>query len=171
MSTQITISPSLPYKVYTASLTQSGVDEFLQITSGELVVGVTYRIDSEEPDQDWTNVGAWTNGVDAYFVATGTTPNNWGGGTLSYNPAAPVVTVFENTLDYIWFVYIGSGGYALRNANDTFTYNKTYAVIQATDDNFFQAALRIADVNEIIISTDVGDSALNRNPIEIRVYN
>ena len=47
---------------------------------------------------DFTNVGAPNNSNGTSFVATATTPTAWGGGVLSYDVGAPVVTILENTI-------------------------------------------------------------------------
>ncbi|MHB9147706.1 MAG: hypothetical protein ACYC2U_04730, partial [Candidatus Amoebophilus sp.] len=47
------------------------------LTSGSLVVGKTYTIDTYSTDDDFTNVGASSNAVGIIFVATGTTPAHW----------------------------------------------------------------------------------------------
>ncbi len=45
--------------------------------SGSLVVGTRYRITNYVSDDDFTNVGAASNGNGVEFVATGTTPTHW----------------------------------------------------------------------------------------------
>ena len=94
-----------PYKVYTALLTQSGGDNDTGVTGGDLTIGVTYKINVDDIDADFTNVGAPNNNLDTYFVATGTTPNSWGtNGSLRFNTGAPVVTVLENTIGNIMLI-------------------------------------------------------------------
>lgn len=159
------------YKVYTALLTQSGNDNPDSITSGLLTIGVTYRI--IDAGGDFTNVGAPNNDTDTYFVATGTTPSNWGTASLIFNTGAPVVTVLENTIGNIWWTYEGTGTYAA-NSNSLFTDNKTwvnpYNDYNSQDTYFYN--LRISGTSQVIASTNgEGDISFTTYPIEIRVYN
>ena len=178
----------LPYKVYTALLTQSGGDDPLSINGDEavpLIVGVTYTIVDNSPGiADFTNVGAPNNNVGTSFVATGTTPNSWGNleigwCIISYNTGAPVVTVLENTIGNIWFTYNNVGNY-LVNSDELFTQGKTVLFIGSSFDgdvvgaNF--AFFRQIDGEQIGIATKDnaiadGDGFLYNTPIEIRVYN
>jgi hypothetical protein len=120
------IAPQPTYKVYTALLTQSGGDNGAELTSGILEIGVTYRIDSTGGSGwDFTNVGAPNNNPFTYFVATGTTPNSWQDGQLTYNTGAPVVTVLENTIGNITWTYQSTGSYT-GNLISAFPLNKTY---------------------------------------------
>jgi hypothetical protein len=48
------------------------------ITSGTLVFGKRYRINTYVSDDDFTNVGASSNASGVEFIATGTTPTHWG---------------------------------------------------------------------------------------------
>ena len=170
-----------PYKVYTALLTQSGGDSILEITTGDLTIGVTYEIYEAAGGAegfDFTNVGAPNNNLGTFFVATGTTPNSWGNNNigLRYNEGAPVVTVLENTIGNIWFTFFDTGRY-YANSNELFTDNKT-AVFGGYND-----ADTVVYVNYISgnnsnsgIYIQTGDPAasngyLNNTPIEIRVYN
>ena len=175
------ISNGVPYKVYTALLTQSGGDNIEGITGTPLTIGRTYRITTGGPPSgnwDFTNVGAPNNDFDTYFVATGTTPNSWGVNiTLVYNTGAPVVTVLENTIGNIWFTYNNVGQYTV--LSDTlFTNNKT-AIFNKTLSNWRRAIITdISNTSQISILTvaldDAGsgvDDLLLNTPIEIRVYN
>jgi hypothetical protein len=183
-----------PYKVYTALLTQSGGDDLQVITSGDLIIGVTYEIRSDiVSNADFTNVGAPNNNQGTFFVATGTTPNSWGtSGELRYNTGAPVVTVLENTIGNIWWVYASTGKYIL-NSDNLFIDNKTFIngaslanisvfnrLINAdgTGFNVQRGYLLIKDdTSSIVLRTledvdTLADSVIY-NPIciEIRVYN
>jgi hypothetical protein len=51
------------------------LNQVISTTSGLLVVGKTYIINTLQSGDDFTNVGYVSDGVD--FVATGTTPTNW----------------------------------------------------------------------------------------------
>jgi hypothetical protein len=170
------------YKVYTALLTQSGGDNLQYLYSGDLTVGVTYVINSINPNQDFTNVGAPNNNIGTYFVATGTTPTSWNDSAeLYYNTGAPVATVLENTIGNIWFTYIGIGVYLI-NSNELFTIDKTINTIdqtgnisRATDGIYYCYALT-TDTSTIsfqVLDSTISniDSQLFQKLIEIRVYN
>ena len=163
-------SSKLPYKVFTALLTQSGGNNKKLIDDGELTIGVTYFI--EDPaGGDWTNVGAPNNNYGTYFVATGTTPNSWGiNAQLTYNTGAPVVTVLENTIGNVWFTYIGEGNYSVKSGG-LFTLNKTFAPSVIINNIPQIIVINIENINGIELVDSEGDSALNNAPIEIRVYN
>jgi len=170
----------LPYKVYTALLTQSGGDDIQQLIGTNLTIGVTYRIIYDGPIVgDFINVGSPNNNDDTMFVATGTIPTSWGDCKLEYNTGAPVVTVLENTIGNIWFTYDGVGFY-LSNSNGLFTQGKTALFIGSSFDgdtvgtNF--AFFRQIDGEQLGIATKDntladGDGFLYNTPIEIRVYN
>jgi len=185
------IPEARPYKVYTALLTQSGGDDFQSINSGDLTIGVTYKINVVDNDGDFANVGAPNNNVGTYFVATGTTPNTWGTiGDLKYNNGAPTVTVLENTIGNIWFTYIGVGVYGINNVG-LFDYNKTLILNGAAEEGL-SIFNRLIDTdgngstetgywiyysdNTAIkikskIAGEFADSVLNKIFLEIRVYN
>jgi hypothetical protein len=163
------------YKVYTALLTQSGEDNQETLIDAPLTIGVTYKIgDQAGGTWDFTNVGAPNNDINTYFVATGTTPNSWGNGTLIYNSGAPVVTVLENTIGNVWFTYSNIGEYNILSDN-LFTDYLTYVTIGNTYSS--QATLAVyQDVPfqmhiETAIIFDKSNGVLGITPIEIRVYN
>ena len=175
------------YKVYTALLTQSGEDGNAFIGPGELTIGVTYMINDSFSGQDFTNVGAPNNNVGTWFVATGTTPNNWGlnqENGLIYYPGAPVVTVLENTIGNIWFIYESSGAYTI-NSNGLFTIGKNWGIADAVFEGATPSTQPVVIDNSGVFGANPpfsigikvlggdfnGDSLLNNTPIEIRVYN
>lgn len=172
-----------PYKVYTALLTQSGESSTLYISSDDpspLVVGVTYTITFNDGTGDFTNIGAPNNTVGTSFVATGTTPANWGTPgdvEVSYNSGAPVVTVLENTIGNIWFTYFQVGFYII-NSNGLFTNGKSAWFNQGfpIEDRTNSMLLFPNGESEFFISTFSDNTSANGalyNPttIEIRVYN
>ena len=172
------------YKVYTALLTQSGGDDVQVINSGDLTIGVTYKINVASNDGDFTNVGAPNNDGGTYFVATGTTPNSWGTiGELKYNTGAPVVTVLENTIGNIWFTYGANGLYLIFNS-DGWDRDKLWYGVSGLGDsgqiniNPGRVIMSIEGGNpDFLISTynndytSVINDQLKNTPIEIRVYN
>ena len=183
----IYLDDKVPYKVYTALLTQTGGSNSLQINSGELIVGVTYNINQSDIGTDFRNVGGplityADEFLDTYFVATGTTPNSWLPTTfLSYNTGAPVVTVLENTIGNIWFTYNVEGNYNI-NSNDLFTAAKTVspnsqtACFNSGTDSFYNLIIQYqtGDYMELITINDgfaTLDNQLTNKMIEIRVYN
>jgi hypothetical protein len=176
------VDTTRPYKVYTALLTQSGNDDASStISDVNLTIGVTYRIIDfgGAEGYDFTNVGAPNNNENTYFVATGTTPNSWGTNVaLGYVPAAPVVTVLENTLGNVWFTYNGPGNYSIFS-DGLFIQNKTTFNISLTGDDISTGYMCLGYVQEpdscsIVtgnISLALDDVLYWPTPIEIRVYN
>ena len=162
------------YKVYTALLTQIGGDDVQSMYGLSLVIGTTYVINNNIGGiADFTNVGAPNNNAGTYFVATGTTPNNWGtvgDVDLGYNTGAPVVTVLENTIGNIWFTYDSAGVYYV-NSNGLFVNNKTFFqnVVLNLAPTFL--IVTVGNVNIIELNTGGNDGELFNTPIEIRVYN
>ena len=174
------VTPVLPYKVYTALLTQSGSPSNEGLNSGELTIGVTYTINTYSEGDDFTNVGAPSNIDGVSFVATGTTPNTWiGGTTLVYNTGAPVVTVLENTIGNIHFTYNGVGYYiASSEPESLFPVGKTVCFLGSVGDDSASPAygfLRLGGSDQCRILTQINntneDNVLFNTPIEIRVYN
>ena len=174
------------YKVFTALLTQSGGSDVQYIGSDEILplnVGVTYTIINNDGTGDFTNVGAPNNDVGTSFVATGTTPTNWGTTgdvQVSYNTGAPVATVLENTIGNIWFTYEGDGTYVC-NSNGLFSSNKTAGFITYNDGGpsglSDKPFLSVYPVNDYIIYVNSALDGLGSNDVfaftsfEIRVYN
>ena len=177
------------YKVFTALLTQSGGDDSDAIGIGLLTIGKTYTIYNPIPSIgiDFTNVGAPNNEIGTSFIATGTTPNNWGNEEgvgsqiLTFNNGAPVATVLENTIGNVWFTYNGVGEYYC-NSNGLFTTGgKTVNTLHQTaniseyNDNIYYAYMVADNVNlqriEIFDSTiQHTDNILSDKLIEIRIY-
>jgi hypothetical protein len=143
-----------------------------------LVIGTTYVINNNIGGiADFTNVGAPNNNAGTYFVATGTTPNNWGvvgDVDLGYNTGAPVVTVLENTIGDVYWVYYGLGVYTA-NLNGSFLVDKTISFITGnsagdgwvffTDYSFLPNALGLSQYDSTGSSVD---NCICQ--IEIRVY-
>lgn len=173
---------ALPYKVYTALLTQSGGSSIVDINWDDdprevLVVGITYEILDNSGGADFTNIGAPNNNNGTQFVATGITPTSWGTGALRYNAGAPVVTVLENTIGNIWFTYDSVGNYSVYS-NGLFVTNKTTFHINLMGDDFVgnECLGYMQEPNSLGIITGtngtLADGALTwSTPIEIRVYN
>ena len=168
-----TIDDIRGYKVFTALLTQSGGDDNISFNSGFLTIGVTYLIYDSFLGTDFTNVGAPNNNIGTYFVATGTTPANWGdvpegAGVLNYNTGAPVATVLENTIGNVWFTYVDVGYYSV-NSNGLFITDKTYIDFGG----FYNAEnwVNIYGNSNLIELMGSNNGSLFNTPIEIRVYN
>lgn len=171
------------YKVFTALLTQSGEGVNSSLSNEPLTIGVTYMIDDNGGSGwDFTNVGAPNNEVGTYFIATGTTPNNWGGpnGNLYYNLGSPVATILENTIGNVWFSYSSNGIYNIRanEANPLFTFGKTALLNQTKPNDDVTISMLMFYVEEFQInietfSNDIKTDGLLYSPttIEIRVYN
>lgn len=73
---------------------------YLQYTCGQLVVGQRYIIQTLNPSDDFSNVGA-QNIVSEEFIATGTTPTSWTGGSLLITPQPPTAAAIKNTIGNI----------------------------------------------------------------------
>lgn len=163
-----------PYKVFTALLTQSGGDDPLSINTGTLTIGVTYLIGNGDNDPgDFLNVGAPNNDEGTYFVATGETPNKWGKTSLAYNTGAPVVTVLENTIGNVWFVFNANGKYSLLS-DSLFVDDKTAkfgGYVNSDLGSYFLFGEQSDNNSEIFLSTGVFNGYLNNTTIEVRVYN
>jgi hypothetical protein len=176
-----------PYQVFTALLTQSGGDSFIEITSGLLTIGVSYNITASSTGDDFRNVGGPLITTDdeflgTYFVATGTTPTNYTNGTsLGYNTGAPVVNVLENTIGNVWFTYVDVGNYIIYS-NGLFTENKTIlfasSMNNGNDTNNHTATVYTNAPDELSFRSwgNTGDNYAELDnsiplPIEIRVYN
>lgn len=172
-----------PYKVYTALLIQSGGDDPQSLSSGALTKGVTYKIDGGN-DGDFSNVGSPSNDDSTSFVAINDeVPNNYGTCVLLYNTGAPVVTVLENTIGYVWFTYNNIGSYAVISdglfiadkttcitsqsaytlSGRTFIYRDTESLIYIETQDFFSMFNDLAP--------GAANDILARTMLEIRVYN
>ena len=178
--------PAPAYKVYTALLTQTGPDNPATTFDGgdPIIIGQTYEIvDNGGNGWDFTNIGAPNNNIGTKFVATGTTPANWGvNAQLDWNTATPVATVLENTIGNIWFNYITTGRYRA-TSDELFTLNKTYSTIESQANDTVGDGIKTATItydtpanNAIVINTGIvsetsEDSFLINTPFEIRVYN
>ena len=172
----------LPYKVFTALLTQSGGFDIQYLGSGELTIGVTYTIGFSTPGGDtgdFLNVGAPNNNIGTSFIATGTIPNAWGAdSSLSYNTGAPVATVLENAIGNVWFSYDSDGLYNIESLglfnNVLILYGTLIigggAVFKGYDNNSNTSSK--IQINTIINGVNIStNDALLNTPIEIRVYN
>jgi hypothetical protein len=173
-----------PYQVFTALLTQSGGDDFVQQTSGPVQKGVTYYIDGGTIGlTDFSNVGGQfqtesTGGY--YFIATiDGTPNEYGEASADYNTGAPVVTVLENTIGNVWFTYTGTGIYHV-NSDNLFTDYKSFSLMGSRNvdagDSLGPNSSFVYDSSLIKLYTfDDTFNPQNNNlyitSIEIRVYN
>jgi hypothetical protein len=183
-----------PYKVYTALLSQSGGDspqtfawEYLDPTPivPELLAGVSYYIDSNNSDTDFTISGSPSNNNGTHFVANGTQPD-WQPPfeiegsyiQIEWNLGAPVVTVLENTVGNVWFTYDSDGQYFV-NSNGSFKEDKTFFLLQNTSENnpnivdaiIFRANNDILTIRTLQSGSGYENNWLYNTPIEIRVYN
>ena len=184
LATEDQIPAPRPYKVYTATLTQTGgssPDIISDVVgSNPIEIGQTYEIiDNGSGAADFTNIGAPDNNIGTKFVATGITPNDWGTtGELAVNTGAPVPTVLENTIGNIWFEYeIGTVGTYGVYSNNLFTNEKRWLTmngVQIKDDTFVSASFK--DEGYIILYTTnknfiQSNGLMEEACLEIRVYN
>jgi hypothetical protein len=175
------------YKVYTALLTQSGFDVIFSFSSGPVTKGRTYMIILTSSGADFSNVGGPKyDGVTpingTYFVAINNDiPNNYGGGQLEYNQAAPVVTVLENTIGNVYWTYDSAGVYEA-NLTAAFPIDKTtlpsYTAYSTSLGEYFILSCVTQDMPDRVLINSVRfsdqsfqDDVLINTPIEIRVYN
>jgi hypothetical protein len=177
-----TVDDIIGYKVFTALLTQSGGDNYINQTSGTFDIGVTYSIDTYKTGDDFSNVGGPASGPngawDGYsFIATGTTPLIYTNGSgIDHNTGAPVATVLDNTIGNVWFTYNGVGSYLCYSSNEV-NYLKTLVSISQTNTITNLTATNVDDNTSLAVinSTDFTENAVNsriyNTPIEIRVYN
>lgn len=170
--------PAPTYKVFTALLTQTGGNGELYVYEGTPTsIGVTYTIAANDDNlADFTNIGAPNNNIGTIFMATGTTPANWGTyAELAYDTNAPVATVLENTIGNIWFTYVAEGIYKANfpieenrykiYVNALPNYNNDYNLIGTY---FDELGVLFITLNSSFTQVD---SLLTETPIEIRVYN
>lgn len=168
----------MPYKVFTALLTQSGGDNEQILDAGFTVVkGVTYTIVTNDYNVDLSRYGAPNNNVGTQFVAiiTDTLDGILDYLTLTYNTGAPVVTVLENTIGDIWFTYNDVGSYNA-NSDGMFRNNKVWITFTTAfyEDLIYWTLFRNNDDSIGIKTYDNGalsNDVLHDTPIEIRVYN
>ena len=168
-----------PYKVFTALLTQDGGDSPDSFNGGELIVGTSYQLQSPSIDADFTNVGAPNNNDGTWFIATGTTPNSWGSGTVYCNYGAPVATVLENTIGNIWFTYDIAGHYIAYMPpfpeQKQVVFSPTSAYKVSSKEFYINISNDSIDGRVNIVTTDgtslANNFAISDFPIEIRVYN
>ena len=186
-----TINANQPYKVFTALVSQSGSDN--PSTAGAespMTLGITYLIDDNSNDFDFTVFGAPNSNIGTSFICTtaGTLPND-PGILLIYNTATPVATILENTIGNIVFGYIESGRYSILS-DSLFALNKVFingaSLVNALTVNAFVDSsgasndngyfFNQVDATSIILNgkkgAGIGDNVI-QNPIciEIRVYN
>jgi hypothetical protein len=158
------------YRVYTALLSQSGTESYVNITSGLLTVGVTYKIDDASGNPDFTNVGAPSNALGTFFTATGTTPASWGSATLEYNPGAPEVIVLQNTIGSVSWGFSENGVYFTPESFDITRTTVNLSNNSLSNGTYTDMSAWLSgDGNVFVDSTSNG--VLNNTTIEIRVYN
>ena len=170
------LTPTYPPKVYTAVLMQSGSDSVQSMYGLPLVIGTTYVINNNIGGiADFTNVGAPNNNSGTYFVATGTTPNNWGAVgdvDLGYNEGAPVANVLENSIGDIYWTWDSLGFYTGHSAG-LFTENKSFALISSSTMGPIVTNISVYDSSNALIVASAEDGYRENFVayIEIRVYN
>jgi len=118
--------PAGTAKIFEGLFNQTGASDLDTITYGPLVVGTTYKIVDYATGDDFSNVGASDTTNNLYFIATGTTPADWGDSTsLSLNVGAPNGRILKNDFGKApYLTYSGVGTYIL-SCTDCFTVGKT----------------------------------------------
>jgi len=180
-------APEPAYKVYTALLTQNGgdnelfIEDFLTVGTQNIIKGVSYYIDVNTDNVDFSSIGAPSNAEGTNFIATADKLNSdfpdvtW---SLRYNTGAPVVTVLENTIGNIWFEYRNTGEYRIYS-DSQFIQNKTFAItaFPGNTNSGGSAAIYVNQVPQYLsmetrdYSGSLSDDILYDTSIEIRVYN
>jgi hypothetical protein len=173
------IGPSyvLPYKVYTALLSQESEKLFK-----DLVIGKTYTISDYQSPDDFSNVANVISGTinqnGCVFVATNTNPLDWNNGTvLTVNElSAPTAVILENTLGYVpQWEYLGIGNYGFSEVGG-FPIDKTFVITPATIDTIIGVPqYKIVDTSGFpdffgIYNPANVDDVYNYTPLEIRIY-
>lgn len=162
------------YEVYSAILTQTGTEPnivFSSINTNDIVIGRSYRIVSNDANTaNFINIGAPSNDVDVYFVATGTNPASWGNsfnGVLQYDVSAPVVNVLENTIGSLVWFFKDNGLYSCQLLTDGI--NQEYiGSISKSPTLSYLSGNKILDTD---ISTLVVSMTNAENEIELRQFN
>ncbi len=160
-------STAIPFTVYTAKLDQP----VPAASSGLLTIGKTYTIfelSGEDPGpDDFTNVGFVA--VNTPFVASGTTPAQWTGGTLVFcvtdiNAAFVESEVFENTIGTITLSFPGTDSKYRLTCTGAFLADKVFITINED---------KVARVSDDALSIQPSESGgiLTNFSVEVRVYN
>jgi hypothetical protein len=167
--------------VYTGLLTQSGIGSNPDsISSGAVLKGRTYTVDSYNTNTDFSNVGGGTfsNQITSFVATSNDTPADYDGSFLSFDYSAPEVTVLENSIGNIWWTYDSDGLYFV-NSNALFLANKTFFTTGPAYSGDLPAQNTsdyLSNTNSSISILTFYDGFLNANrllntPFEIRVYN
>lgn len=182
----INAEPVAPYKVFTGLLTQSSgsdelyVENFTITGTQNIVKGTSYFIDVNSENVDFSLIGAPSNVVGTNFIATVDKLNTdfpditW---ALRFNTGAPVVTILENTLGNVWFIYGGAGQCAVESDN-LFTNLKSTLIVGncfwETGTGYVLTGFDGTSSGPIktfsFLNTPVNEYLIN-TPIEIKVYN
>lgn len=172
------------YQVFTALLSQTGESNWINQTSGTFTVGVTYKFDTYNGIDDFSNIGgppAAPYGTwDGYsFIATGTTPLVYtNSSSIDHNLGAPKAIILENTIGDFYFTYDDFGKFSC-HSNVTFDIYKTFVTI-ANSNSFSGGGIGIADTDVLTNSVQIATwnaefipavDNLFFTPFEIRVYN
>jgi hypothetical protein len=169
-----------PYKVYTALISQSGINNpSLTVGDENVIKGVTYTITFNPDNNNLIPFGAPNSNVGTTFVATVDSALNYTTSLeLEWNQAAPIVAVLENTLGDIWFTYNGEGNYAAQS-NSLFIQDKSSIIVgNPTWDGgngFIYSGFDGESFAIIVTKNITGDQestgSLFQTFFEIRVYN
>lgn len=156
-----------PYKAFVALMTGS----IASTTSGDLVVGRQYMIETLAAGDDFANVGYVAPGTS--FIATDVTPTTWANSTevIAVVASTPSLTILENGLSAVPAVaFVGTGKYTINGAA-LFPVGKTSVSISntvATGGAVVPFGISQNDASGIAI---VGVGEFSKVLVEIRVYN
>ena len=188
------VDSKMPYKVYTALLTQSGGDDPQQVVSdgsvpelpypNNIIKGVTYTITYQDGYMpgDFTPFGAPNNDVGTSFVANQDAGYYGAIWTLDYDNGAPIAIILENTIGNTYFIYNDVGDYSFKSSESLFGNDAdkvpTFSTIICDWDNdavHYMKAIYMDDSGIAITTRSApdtqSDGILNNTPIEIRIYN
>ena len=188
LDNNLAVPTALPYKVFTALLTQNGASnpDSFSGNGGTLDKGYTYEIVANPDNYDLTIYGAPNNNAGTSFLCTVSVPSlpYTSSLELGVNYGTPVATVLENTIGDMYFSYDGVGNYSI-NSNGLFTLSKTAVFGQSfyhfggdyivnlntywedNTENYIKLTTSKDNGNDLAI----GNNLINGTTIEIRVYN
>lgn len=125
-----------PYYSFKGIISQSndaGVIE--NKTSGTLEIGVSYKIDTFNEGDDFTNVGASSNAAGVSFIATGTTPAVWTeeSSLSSHTANIEVLKIHNDDFGDCYFKRNSQGAFTFNSMNTEFSDDKTEVIINGLD--------------------------------------
>jgi len=136
--------------IYAAALNHETVTQ----TSGVLIVGHQYYIQTYNAVDDFTNVGANDNVEGDFFTATGTTPTLWlSGSVLQDVTASTTASVATNSIGAISVIEVVGSDNDFNAISDGLFDEKTIPHITQSNVDFSENSYaRVIDANTILFS-------------------